>query len=811
MKKQIILFFLLFPVLAFADTIITSSLTSWGTEFSETRYILDSNVTVSERITVSGTVTLHLNAGCTLNAESGITVNYGQTLKIEGSGTINASGKNGAGIGGCGDNEVYNCGTVIINGGTINATTSDSYSAGIGGGGAHSNSNYTEKIIINGGTVTATGGSGGAGIGGGELSDLLYCEINGGKVIAKGGSGAAGIGGGDGSDWMGQYGGCRTVIINGGEVEATSGGGRAAAIGGSRGCGVGSACSRIEINGGKITVFSSNGTPIGSGEGGPPGTIVLNWTSPDDYLDMTGSSCPFIYDILTIKNDFRKADTGEDGMTVTKVTEENVAAIKKIVPLVYHSAVFLNGNYYLDVAPKEKTFYGSKLTEPVLPETAGYGFYGWYKDKVFTSEWLFESDLIKGDTILYAKILPSSIMVTTNVIYTWTGSPIDVKPFVTSFDGAMTLYPGTDYNWEVKNSEASTVSQIIDEGEYTLLVTGIGNYEGKTCRTVFSVEKNEEDDPNENGDPNGNTNQNENTDPDPNGNTETGDTYIAGNLTEAGDGTYYINMDGDGKTMTLDLKEKEKGFSFKLYDDGGKGGSYFTGADGNYKKNASGYLLITVAENYLIQLSGTVGTKTRYEYLTVYDGSTNSSPVLIDKAHGENNENAYLKTLIPVNSSTNQLLLYFKGSSSTSLGLDLTLSIVNKQTLTANADLYTEGFFYTSFYTDEENFMADSNNQVFYAEENQSGKLKLKKAENNVILKGQGVLLKSSSSQITLYATNQTANYQSKLKGTLLQTDVSSLQGIIYTLGISEKGGVGFYRATGSIEKGKAYFVEEEE
>ena len=219
MKKISILFFLFLTVFAFADTVITSSITEWGEEETESTYILSSDVTIADRIKVLGTVTLQLNSGCTLDADSGITVNNGHTLIIDGDGTLNASGVNGAGSGGY--TNFNNCVTVIINGGTITATTEDYYSAGIGGGGGTINGNWVERIIINGGTVTARGGSGGAGIGGGRLSALLYCEINGGKVIAEaGGSGAAGIGGGDGSSWKGQYGACGTVIINGGEVIA---------------------------------------------------------------------------------------------------------------------------------------------------------------------------------------------------------------------------------------------------------------------------------------------------------------------------------------------------------------------------------------------------------------------------------------------------------------------------------------------------------------------------------------------------------------------------------------------------------------
>ena len=70
---------------------------------------------------------LVLNAGCTLTASKGITVAKGNKLIIEGSGTLIASTKvegtaNIAGIGGVANQD---CGTVIINGGTINISATE--------------------------------------------------------------------------------------------------------------------------------------------------------------------------------------------------------------------------------------------------------------------------------------------------------------------------------------------------------------------------------------------------------------------------------------------------------------------------------------------------------------------------------------------------------------------------------------------------------------------------------------------------------------------------------------------------------------
>ena len=161
-----------------------TNVTSETTTMSDGTYMVTSNVTISSRITISGNVTLQLGENTTLTASAGIQLYEGNTLTIEGTGTLNAIGGNeNSGIG------AVIVGTLIINSGTINAKGGNK-GAGIGGS-IHN---------ANGGTIT----------------------INGGVVNATGGSGAAGIGGGYNS-WKENYGQCGTITINGGQVTATGG------------------------------------------------------------------------------------------------------------------------------------------------------------------------------------------------------------------------------------------------------------------------------------------------------------------------------------------------------------------------------------------------------------------------------------------------------------------------------------------------------------------------------------------------------------------------------------------------------------
>jgi hypothetical protein len=159
-------------------------------------------------ITCNGNATIILEGANTVKGFSdyaaGISVAYTKTLTIQGTGSLTAIGcTSAAGIGA----GPFNCGNIIINGGTITATGGRN-GAGIGGGDRLT----CGDITINGGTIVATGGSCAAGIGSGDTgSSDLSCScgniaINGGNVTANGGLNAAGIGCGRGS-------GCDSIYI----------------------------------------------------------------------------------------------------------------------------------------------------------------------------------------------------------------------------------------------------------------------------------------------------------------------------------------------------------------------------------------------------------------------------------------------------------------------------------------------------------------------------------------------------------------------------------------------------------------------
>ena len=269
--------------------------TGWYTVFED--------ITISEKVTISGDVNIILRDGLTFTANDGIRVPQGSRLtlwRINGweAGLVAKSHTGGAGIGGL-DNEI--AGEIVIYGGFIEARGADG-AAGIGGGsgdgagvtsitiggygrinargvgggagiGGGKNNSHVGPIVINGNNITAEGGSGiaqvsdgGAGIGGGADRSANKIEIHGGSVSATGGDGAAGIGGGD----EGTGG---EIIITGGFVKGfgKSGG---AGIGG----GDGKTCGTVTIAGGEVHSYGSSGSAgIGSGSDGDfEGTVKIS-------------------------------------------------------------------------------------------------------------------------------------------------------------------------------------------------------------------------------------------------------------------------------------------------------------------------------------------------------------------------------------------------------------------------------------------------------------------------------------------------------------------------------------------------------
>ena len=240
-----------------------------GADGQSSWYVMDGTVEAADRIEIAGDVHLILANGSALTAKGGIHVAEGKSLTIYAQSTDeNQMGKVEIEItvlyeskAAIGANEGENCGSITINGGSINIEINSDTCAAIGG---------------------AKGGNGGV------------ITINGGKVVAKQDyytsfpSAAAVIGGGEGGS-------AGKITINGGYVEAKQTGGyrndytkrwsTGAAIGGGKGGDGG----KITITGGNVTAdASNNGNDLNSSVSTYGAAIGGGYQGNSGYIHITG-------------------------------------------------------------------------------------------------------------------------------------------------------------------------------------------------------------------------------------------------------------------------------------------------------------------------------------------------------------------------------------------------------------------------------------------------------------------------------------------------------------------------------------------
>lgn len=349
---------LLVPSVALADDVTANDVT-WGSDGGTTTMDVTSDVELSNRVEVKGTVTLVLGENTTLTATQGITVNNGNTLVIEGTGKLIAIGGVDAtytrrGLSGIGGNYGFGTGTITINGGNITATggsgntdhNDDSGGAGIGGSasGNFASEAWGGTISITGGMVTATGGSGdgygGAGIGGGNGGGCNL-TITGGTVTATGGANAADIGGGNASPHPNDTG--IVIIIQGGTVKAT-------------------------------------GAGIGSGYlASPTGdlSIKLGWTNATDSITARFCSADAIAASkisLTGNKPFSRADD----TTHKRIEPSDLIGLEHPIKILPSALVTCDADGGTPTPAVQAVPFGGRASEPIGTTKEGYKIDGWY-------------------------------------------------------------------------------------------------------------------------------------------------------------------------------------------------------------------------------------------------------------------------------------------------------------------------------------------------------------------------------------------------------------------------------------------------
>ena len=205
-----------------ASTPLDDATTAWT---AGTYAVPAGGLTYSDAITVSGDVTLVLTDGETLILNKGISIADGATLTIQGNGTMNVNGTKNSTA-----STVAGTGTLVLTSGTLNAKGGNGAGLGNSTSGAdmraYAGGNAINgNVTVSGGTLTATGGNGGVV---GEISSYSYGAAGGtaisGSVTVTGGAVTAtgGNGGSIGSNTHDAYGGNGGAAI-GGDATLTGG------------------------------------------------------------------------------------------------------------------------------------------------------------------------------------------------------------------------------------------------------------------------------------------------------------------------------------------------------------------------------------------------------------------------------------------------------------------------------------------------------------------------------------------------------------------------------------------------------------
>ena len=219
--------------------------------------------------------------------------------------------------------------------------------------------------------------------------------------------------------------------------------------------------------------------------------------------------------------------------------------------------------------------------------------------------------------------------------YEYTGSEITSASGYTLTDlEGNTLTQNTDYEVSL-TCNGSPVDKVQTAGDYTITFTGKGAYSG-TKEVTFKVLTY----------PEGLAMDND---------------YAPGD-----DAFFYVNLPKT-ENRTINLNGQTGGFTFKVYDDGGK--------SGNYSNGCTGTLVLTAPSGYRLQVTGSAPINYIQDYLCIYDGTDTSSPILFTQEDKDYNRTDNIKVL----TSSSQNLTFFLHSDSqlNNKGIDLTVRLID--------------------------------------------------------------------------------------------------------------------------------------
>ena len=272
---------------------------------------------------------------------------------------------------------------------------------------------------------------------------------------------------------------------------------------------------------------------------------------------------------------------------------------------------------------------------PTLADAAFIAATGMQVSASVPSDVMYGQVTAADNQTYYASVTVSGVQ----PYYLYTGDEISVTYTVTAADGSV-LTKGTDF------AETFDPATVKNTGDYTLTVTGTGDYSGSQTFSFTVV-----DIPS----------------------TPSG-LSVDKDYTYPSAGYFYVNMPTTG-TTTVTLPD-EFTSSFKVYDDGGK--------NGTHSNACRGTLILTAPEGYVLQLSGNIITESS-DKLTVYDNNEASGNKLLDGVVSSGWDpfaGSPTQTAITTVTSTGQsMTLYFYSDNSGNFaGLDLTVTLIRTST-----------------------------------------------------------------------------------------------------------------------------------
>lgn len=175
---------------------------------------------------------------------------------------------------------------------------------------------------------------------------------------------------------------------------------------------------------------------------------------------------------------------------------------------------------------------------------------------------------------------------------------------------------------------------------------------------------------------------------------------------DTGESFYYVNMpytaatsctqnysNPVAATASLDIVETDFAvltdangrITFKLYDDGGMGGSVTQNAVGNYHNCVNSTLTVTVPENYRLSVQGRMNTEGVSDYMFIYDAPDNSGTPLGERQiYSSDYVNGEEKG--PYFSTGNAFTFFFETDySGNYAGLDFTVSVLPVNSVSVNS------------------------------------------------------------------------------------------------------------------------------